>query len=145
MKTKDQTTIVYVENGKITLLVRTPPAVSRHSMANFMLKTGGMSVASAMTAGLPNSGAHENLFLMQFELPKRTKKVFTEGDGLVMRVIGSIINERIQKYIVLSSSNVSANAVQDTIHMLLRLLSLDTLKDLCVGVEKELMKYMPFE
>jgi hypothetical protein len=53
-----------VENGKITLLVRTPPAISKHSMANFMLKTGGMSMNSAMTTGLPGSGQHENLFLM---------------------------------------------------------------------------------
>jgi len=73
-------------------------------MSNFMLKTGGMSMNSAMTAGLPGSGTHENLFMMQFELPKKTKKNFTEGDGLVMRVIGSIIKERIEKYIVLDSS-----------------------------------------
>lgn len=63
----------------------------------------------------------------------------------MIRVIGSIIKERIEKYVVLSSSNVSANAVSDTIAMLMRLLDLDTLKDLCVGIERELMKYMPFE
>jgi|NorSeaMetagenome_1021524.scaffolds.fasta_scaffold696590_1 hypothetical protein len=57
-----------------------------------------------MTSGLPGSGAHENLFMMQFELPKRTKKSFSESDGLVMRVIGSIIKERIEKYLVLASS-----------------------------------------
>jgi len=43
IKTKDQTTLIHVESGKITLLVRTPPAISRHTMSNFMLKTGGMS------------------------------------------------------------------------------------------------------
>ena len=104
IRSKDQTTIVHVESGKITLLVRSPPSILKHTFSNCMLKTGGMSMNSAMTAGLPGSGTHENLFMMQFELPKRTKKNFTEADGLVMRVIGSIIKERIEKYIVLDSS-----------------------------------------
>lgn len=108
IRNKDLTTVIHVESGKMTLLVRTPPALQafKHTMKNFMLKTGALSMNSAMTEGLPNSGQHENLFMMQFELPKRTKKVFTESDGLVMRVVGSIINERIQKYIVLASSQI---------------------------------------
>ena len=143
-KSKDMTTVVHVESGRLAVLVRSPPSlVPRGTMSKFTL-TGGMSVNTQQTSGIPG-GNNENLFLMQFELPKRTKKQFNEGDGLVMRLIGSILNERIQKFVVMSTSQVKKGAVPETIGMLIRLMQMESLKQLCKGMENELKQYMPFE
>ena len=120
LMSKDHSTVVKHDGSRLAVLVRSPMhAIS--TMSNWLNQTQNMSVNTAQTSGLP-SGGGDNLFALQFELPKSKKKVFTDGDGLLFRVLIKIISERLQKFLMLSTSQVKKSTVADSIAMIKRLM-----------------------